>query len=145
MQLLSLGSAVAEYLSKDLPYKVSPDDVFLTIGCTQALEATVSVLARPGANILLPRPGFPYYEARAHFSGLEFRHFDLIPEQDWEVDLAAVEALADENTVAMVIINPGNPCGNVFKYEHLKKVPSRILLNETRRLFYSWQWSLFSE
>ncbi|KAL0307022.1 UNVERIFIED_CONTAM: Nicotianamine aminotransferase 1 [Sesamum radiatum] len=50
------------------------------------------------------------------------RHFDLVPEKDWEVDLAAVEALADENTVAMVIINPGNPCGNVFKFEHLKKV-----------------------
>ncbi|KAL1555620.1 Nicotianamine aminotransferase 1 [Salvia divinorum] len=115
-------SAVAEHLSKDLPYKLSPDDVFLTIGCTQALEAIVTVLARPGANLLLPSPGFPYYEARTGFSGLEVRHFDLIPEQDWEVDLASVEALADENTVAMVIINPGNPCGNVFKYEHLKKV-----------------------
>ncbi|KAK6157174.1 hypothetical protein DH2020_011422 [Rehmannia glutinosa] len=116
------GRAVAEYLSKDLPYKLSPDDVFLTIGCTQALEAITTVLARPGANILLPRPGFPYYEARAAFSHLEVRHFDLVPEKDWEVDLAAVEALSDENTVAMVIINPGNPCGNVFKYEHLKKV-----------------------
>ncbi|KAK6134917.1 hypothetical protein DH2020_031337 [Rehmannia glutinosa] len=114
--------AVAEYLSKDLPYKLSPDDVFLTVGCTQALEAITTVLARPGANILLPRPGFPYYEARAAFSHLEVRHFDLVPEKDWEVDLAAVEALSDENTVAMVIINPGNPCGNVFKYEHLKKV-----------------------
>lgn len=115
-------SAVAEYLSKDLPYKLSADDVFLTIGCTQALEAVVTVLARPGANILLPRPGFPYYEARASYSGLEVRHFDLIPGKDWEVDLESVEALADENTAAMVIINPGNPCGNVFKYEHLKKV-----------------------
>lgn len=71
---------------------------------------------------MLPRPGFPYYEARAGFSDLEVRHFDLIPEKDWEVDLDTVESLTDENTVAMVIINPGNPCGNVFKYEHLKKV-----------------------
>ncbi|KAH6780624.1 Tyrosine transaminase family protein [Perilla frutescens var. hirtella] len=114
--------AIAEHLSKELPNKLSADDVFLTIGCTQALEAIVTVLARPGANILLPRPGFPYYEARASFSGLEVRHFDLIPERDWEVDLDSVEALADENTAAMVIINPGNPCGNVFKYQHLKKV-----------------------
>ncbi|KAH6833910.1 Tyrosine transaminase family protein [Perilla frutescens var. hirtella] len=114
--------AIAEHLSKELPNKLSADDVFLTIGCTQALEAIVTVLARPGANILLPRPGFPYYEARAGFSGLEVRHFDLIPERDWEVDLDSVDALADENTAAMVIINPGNPCGNVFKYQHLKKV-----------------------
>lgn len=120
----SLYSAVADYLSKDLPYKLSPDGVFLTIGCTQAVEAIVTVLSRPKSNILLPRPGFPYYEARAGFSHLEVRHFDLVPEKGWEVDLDAVEALSDEDTVAMVIINPGNPCGTVFKYEHLKKVIS---------------------
>lgn len=121
-----MSRAIAEYLSQDLPYKLSPDDVYLTIGCTQAIEIILTVLARPNANILLPRPGFPYYEARSAHSNIEMRHFDLLPESDWEVDLNAVEALADENTVAMVIINPGNPCGSVFKYQHLKKVPTFV-------------------
>ncbi|XP_020245167.1 probable aminotransferase TAT2 [Asparagus officinalis] len=115
-------SAISEYLSKDLPYKLSPDDVYVTGGCTQAIEIILSVLAHPGANILLPRPGFPLYEARAAFSKLEARHFDLVPERGWEVDLDNVEALADENTVAMVVINPGNPCGNVFTYQHLNQI-----------------------
>lgn len=114
--------AVAEHLSKDVRYQISADDVYLTVGCTQAIEVVVSVLARPGANILLPRPGYPQYEARAGCSNLEARHFDLLPEKGWEVDLDSVEALADENTVAMVIINPSNPCGNVFTAQHLKKV-----------------------
>lgn len=106
----------------DLPYTLSPDDVFLTIGCLQAIEVIISVLARPGANILLPRPGFPFYEMRCSSSNLEMRHFDLVPDRGWEVDLEGVEKLTDENTVAMVIINPGNPCGSVFSYDHLKKV-----------------------
>ncbi|XP_041009204.1 nicotianamine aminotransferase 1-like [Juglans microcarpa x Juglans regia] len=114
--------AVAEHLSKDLSYHLAPDDMYLTIGCTQAIEIVLSVLARPGANILLPRPGYPQYEARAGCSNLEARHFDLIPERGWEVDFDSVVALADENTVAMVIINPSNPCGNVFTYQHLKKI-----------------------
>uniref|UniRef100_A0A0V0I210 Putative tyrosine aminotransferase-like n=1 Tax=Solanum chacoense TaxID=4108 RepID=A0A0V0I210_SOLCH len=50
------------------------------------------------------------------------RHYDLLPEQDWEVDIDGLEALADDRTVAMVVINPGNPCGNVYKREHLKKI-----------------------
>ncbi|OIT38691.1 PREDICTED: tyrosine aminotransferase-like [Nicotiana attenuata] len=120
--ILSARRAVAEHLSQDLPYKLSPDDVYLTIGCTQAIEIILNVLARPNANILLPRPGFPYYEARAAYSHLEMRHFNLLPEKKWEVDLNSVESLADENTVAMVIINPGNPCGNVYTYQHLKEV-----------------------
>ncbi|KAG0503423.1 hypothetical protein HPP92_003495 [Vanilla planifolia] len=115
-------NAIADHLSEDLPYKLSPEDVFLTSGCTQAIEIVVSVLSRPGANILLPRPGFPFYEARCAFSGLEVRHFNLVPEREWEIDLNMVEALADGNTAAMVVINPCNPCGSVFSYQHLAKV-----------------------
>ncbi|CAN6706653.1 unnamed protein product [Malus baccata var. baccata] len=114
--------AIAEYLSRDQPNKLSANDVYLTAGCTQAIEIIVSVLARPGANILLPRPGYPQYEARAAFDHIEVRHFDLLPEKGWEVDLDSVESLADHNTAAMVIINPSNPCGNVFTSQHLKKI-----------------------
>lgn len=82
----------------------------------------MSVLACPGANILLPRPGYQFYDARAALSGVEVRYFNLIPERNWEVDLDAVESVADENTVAIVLINPGNPTGNVYTYQHLARV-----------------------
>lgn len=114
--------ALADYLSRDLPYKLQSDDVYVTNGCTQAIEITLSILARPGANILLPRPGFPIYGLCAAFRHLEARYFDLLPEKQWEVDLKAVEDLADHNTIAIVVINPGNPCGNVYTYQHLREV-----------------------
>lgn len=120
------NSAVAEHLSRDLPYKLSTDDIFLTAGGTQAIEVIISVLAQPGTNILLPRPGYPNYEARAAFNYLQIRHFDLTPEKGWEIDLDSVENIADNNTTAMVIINPNNPCGNVYTYEHLAKVESLL-------------------
>ncbi|KAH9743855.1 putative aminotransferase TAT2 [Citrus sinensis] len=120
----SARRGIADYLNRDLPYKLSPEDVYLTLGCSQAIEISLSVLARPGANILIPRPGYPLYEIHAAGSNnnLEARHYDLLPGKCWEVDLDGVEALADENTVAIVIINPGNPCGNVFSYQHLQKI-----------------------
>ncbi|TYI94532.1 hypothetical protein E1A91_D02G210500v1 [Gossypium mustelinum] len=120
--VLPARRAIADYLNRDLPCKLSPDDVYLTSGCNQAIEVAINVLSRPGANILLPRPGFPYYESCSAYNHLEVRHYDLLPEKGWEVDLDAVETIADENTVALVIINPGNPCGNVFSYEQLHKV-----------------------
>ncbi|KAJ9550338.1 hypothetical protein OSB04_014383 [Centaurea solstitialis] len=120
--VLSGRRAVAEYLSQDLPNKLSPDDVYLTMGCKQAAQTILTVLAGSKSNILFPKPGFPYYEVFAQSCHLEARHFDLLPEKDWEIDLDSVVAVADENTVAMVIINPGNPCGSVFTHQHLKKV-----------------------
>ncbi|CAN1351486.1 Probable aminotransferase TAT2 [Linum perenne] len=114
--------AIAEYLSNGLPYTLAADDVFMTLGCSHAIEITLTALTRPGSNILLPRPGYPYYEACAGHRNLEIRHYDLQPENGWEVDLDSVNSLADENTVAIVIVNPGNPCGNVYSHSHLKEV-----------------------
>ncbi|KAL2331675.1 hypothetical protein Fmac_019256 [Flemingia macrophylla] len=114
--------AIASHLSSDLPYQLSPENVFMTVGGTQAINIILPVLARPGANILLPRPGYPQYDSCATCCLLEVRYFDLLPHRGWEVDLDSLEALADDNTVAMVLINPSNPCGNVFTYQHLKRV-----------------------
>jgi len=115
-------SAVAAYLSRYLPYELSTGDIVLTAGCNHAIEIMMAVLAMPGANVLLPRPGYPMYEARAALGGLEFRHYNLLPDKGWEVDIEGVEALADENTVAIAMVNLGNPCGSVYSYEHLTKV-----------------------
>ncbi|KAI3795287.1 hypothetical protein L1987_37938 [Smallanthus sonchifolius] len=110
------------HLGHDLPYDITNDNVFVTAGANHAIEVVLTVLARPGANILFPRPNYPVYEARARFSQLEVRHFDLLPEKGWEVDLDGVKSLADSKTVAIVLINAGNPCRNVFTFDHMKKV-----------------------
>ncbi|GLJ07439.1 hypothetical protein SUGI_0067150 [Cryptomeria japonica] len=120
--LLESRRAVADYLSQGLPYKLSAEDVYLTVGCIQGIDFAIKVLGREGANILLPRPGFPYYDSLMAYEGIEVRYYDLVPERDWEIDLGQVEAIADNNTVAMVIINPSNPCGVVFRRDHLCEV-----------------------
>ncbi|XP_009129641.1 probable aminotransferase TAT1 [Brassica rapa] len=120
--ILPARQAVADFVNRDLTNKVTPNDVYMTVGCNQGIEVLMQALAAPNANIFLPRPSYPHYEARCVYSGLEVRKYDLLPENEWEIDIQGIEAMADENTVAMVIINPNNPCGNVYSYDHLKKV-----------------------
>lgn len=114
---------MADYVNSELPTKLSPEDVFITGGCNQAIEIVIDSLAgNRASNILLPNPGYPHYDARAVYSGVQVRKYDLLPETDFEIDLDKLEAAADNNTVALVLINPNNPCGNVYTYDHLKKV-----------------------
>lgn len=41
-------------------------------------------------------------------------------DNNWEVDIAHAESLVDENTRAILINNPSNPCGSVFSEQHVR-------------------------
>lgn len=73
-------------------------------------------------NILVPRPGFPIYQTLAECIGVETRLYNLLPERDWEIDLAHLESLIDGDTAAVVVNNPSNPCGSVFNIQHLRNI-----------------------
>jgi len=36
------------------------------------------------------------------------------PEQKWEADLDHMQSLIDDNTRAILVNNPSNPCGSVY-------------------------------
>lgn len=99
--------------------KVNANDVILCSGCSSSLDMCISVLADAGKNILIPRPGFSIYRTLALGHGIETRSYNLLPDRQWEIDLKQMESLIDENTAALILINPSNPCGSVFRREHL--------------------------
>lgn len=111
-------SAVATYVTP----KVTAEDVVLTSGCSGALELCISCLANSGQNILVPKPGFSLYKTLSNARGIDVKLYNLIPEKSWEIDLDHLESIIDENTAAIVVINPSNPCGSVFSSSHIKDI-----------------------
>nr|ACC91267.1 aminotransferase [Capsella rubella] len=136
--------AVADYLNRDLDNKLTGDDVFMTVGCKQAIELAVNILVKPEANILLPRPGFPWDMVHSIYKKLEVRRYEFIPEKDFEIDFDSVRAMADENTFAIFIINPHNPNGNYYTEAHLKQLAT--LARELGIMVVSdevYRWTVF--
>jgi len=120
---LESRQAVAEHVS--VPGgEVTADDVILCSGCSCALDIAISTMADEGQNILVPRPGFPLYTTLSAGLGIETREYNLLPNQDWEVDLLHMESLIDENTAAIIVNSPSNPCGSVFSVAHMKQILS---------------------
>jgi len=113
--------AVANYISQS-GEKVGIKDVVICSGCSYALEMCITVLANPGQNILVPKPGFPIYRMIADCLGIHCKYYNLLPEQNWKIDLDQLESLVDKNTAAIVINNPSNPCGSVFSKRHLMAI-----------------------
>ncbi|XP_054856341.1 tyrosine aminotransferase [Eublepharis macularius] len=118
---LSCREVVADYHScPEAPLEAQ--DVILTSGCSQAIELALAVLANPGQNILVPRPGFSLYKTLALSMGIEVKFYNLLPEKSWEIDLKQMESLVDDKTACLIVNNPSNPCGSVFSKTHLQKI-----------------------
>ncbi|KJE96524.1 tyrosine aminotransferase [Capsaspora owczarzaki ATCC 30864] len=110
--------AVAErYSHPDAP--LTSKDVIIASGCSGALDLAITALANPGQNILIPRPGFSLYQTLADSKGIKVRHYNLLPEKNWEIDLEHLQSLVDDQTAAIVVNNPSNPCGSNYSRAHL--------------------------
>ena len=44
------------------------------------------------------------------------------PDKSWEVDLDHMESLMDNQTAAIVVNNPSNPCGSVYNQQHIRDI-----------------------
>ena len=96
--------------------------MFLTSGCSHALDLCISLLGSPGKNILVPRPGFPLYKTLCLAYGIEIKYYNLLPERQWQIDVQHLEEAVDAKTVAIIYNNPSNPCGSVFPENHIKEL-----------------------
>jgi len=121
--LLEARKAIAEKFSlTEAP--LSASDVIIASGCSGALDIVVSSMFDSHHKLLIPRPGFSLYRTLAESKGFIVEEYNLLPEKNWEIDLVQLESLIDENTGAILINNPSNPCGSVFSKSHLLEIIS---------------------
>jgi len=83
------------------------------------LQLALAALAREGGNVLLPRPAFPLYRTILDHYGVEARYYQLDPAGGWEADPTELVRLANAETCAVLVCNPGNPTGHSYSRAHL--------------------------
>ena len=70
-----------------------------------------------GNEILVPAPDYPLWTGAVTLSGGTPVHYLCDEANDWNPDLADIEAKITEHTQGLVIINPNNPTGAVYSKE----------------------------
>jgi aspartate/methionine/tyrosine aminotransferase len=101
----SLREAIAEMEG------VSPDAVQIVTGASEALVALMWLAAEPGANVVLPLPGFTTFSALPESLGLEIRYYRVNRENGFRIDVDEIKHLVDSKTKLILVNNPHNPTG----------------------------------
>jgi aspartate/methionine/tyrosine aminotransferase len=100
-----LRSAIAEM------HGVDAEAVQVVTGASEALLILMWMAAEPGANVILPQPGFTTFSALPESLRLETRYYTVRKENGFRFDVEEVKKLADRNTKLILINNPHNPTG----------------------------------
>jgi aspartate/methionine/tyrosine aminotransferase len=90
---------------------VSPDAVQIVTGASEALVALMWLAAEPGANVILPLPGFTTFSALPESLGLEIRYYRVHRENGFRIDVDEIKRLADAKTKLILVNSPHNPTG----------------------------------
>lgn len=115
----SVRAAVSENLRRRFGVPYTADHIFMTTGAAGALAHALRCVAVPGQSILTIAPYFPEYKPYVEGAGLTLR---VVPPrmEDFQIDFAALEAMLDENTAAVLINTPNNPSGAAYSAETLR-------------------------
>jgi len=101
---------------------IEPYEILITTGASEAIDFALSALVNKGENVLVPSPGYPLYNALLSRLIGEARPYLLDEDNAWQPDISHIEKQIDENTRAIVIINPNNPTGAVYSEDTLRQV-----------------------
>jgi len=115
-----LRRAIVEKLAAVNDVHVDVEQVWVTVGATQALHQAMSLTLAPGDEVLVPDPGYTTFTMNAHMLSAVAVPYALSPARGFQPDLSQLEALVTDRTRLLIVNSPSNPLGSTFEPETIR-------------------------
>lgn len=111
--------ALAKKQGKTINREIDPEkEIVVTCGGTEAMMCAMMTICNPGDKVMVFSPFYENYGADAILSGADPIYIPLIP-PEYEFDINLIEQGFRDGAKAIIICNPSNPCGKVFREDEL--------------------------
>ena len=122
-----LRTEISEYMKRrfDLSYSAS-DEVFVTVGGSEAIDVAMRALLNPGDEVIIPTPSFVCYEPIARMCGAVPIIIETKLENDFKLTPRELRAAISEKTKLLVLPFPNNPTGAILDKEELEALAAII-------------------
>ena len=125
--VLGFRQDIARFIQERDGHPSNPENIFLTNGASSAIDLVItSLISGQYDAVMIPIPQYPIYSAILARLGCTQIGYYLDEEKNWTVSASELMTKFKEaendvmNVKALVIINPGNPTGQVFSRRDLE-------------------------
>lgn len=117
---LTYRTKLTEYYNK-LGYNISPEDILVTAGGSEAITIAMQVCVNEGDEIIIPEPFYANYNGFACMGNVVVKPILSHIENGFALPpIAEFEKLITARTRAIIICNPNNPTGYLYSGEELE-------------------------
>ena len=118
--ILPLREALVEKLARENDIVVDTEQVWVTVGATQALHQAMRILLAAGDEILIPDPGYTTFTMSARMLEVEPVPYSLRSDKGFAPDIEELDRLVTDRTRVIIVNSPSNPLGTVLDETQLR-------------------------
>lgn len=112
--------AVAKRMSQEQGVEINGADMLMTCGAAGALNILMKSMLNPGDEVILLAPYFVEYNFYVDNHGGVSKVVNT--DENFNLDLKAIEEAITEKTRAIIINSPNNPTGQIYSQESLAQL-----------------------
>lgn len=117
-----LREAIAHYFER-FGVKVSPSEVFITTGGSEAILFAFLLVGDYGDEVLVPEPFYTNYQGFAQQVGIILRPIPTSVEDGFHLpSYEVIKKLVTDKTRAILLCSPNNPTGTIYEDEEFENV-----------------------
>ena len=103
-------------------FDVTAEDVFIGNGVSECIDFVLRALLNSGDELLVPSPDYPLWSAAVSLNHGQPVYYNCLPENEFQPDPGEIRSLITPQTRGIVLINPNNPTGAVYRRELLEEI-----------------------
>ncbi|MEG0374255.1 MAG: pyridoxal phosphate-dependent aminotransferase, partial [Raoultibacter sp.] len=105
--------AVADSINRRFGMQATPANIYMTAGAAASLDISINAVAHAGDEFIVVAPYFPEY--RIWIESADCTCVEVFARaDDFQLDLAAIEAAITPKTKGIIVNSPNNPVGVVY-------------------------------
>lgn len=117
---IELREEISNYLYKKFLLDYNPvDEILVTVGGSEGIDAALRALVGPGDEVIIPEPSFVAYKGCTGFTGATPVTIALKQENDFKLTGGELEAAITDKTKVVIIPFPNNPTGAIMTRNEL--------------------------
>ena len=121
--LAELRREIARYVSRKYEVEYEPmTEVLVTVGGSEAIDASIRALVNPGDEIIIPEPSYVCYEPMTRLAGGVPVVINTRAENDFKLTAEELRAAITPRTKALILPYPCNPTGAIMERADLEAI-----------------------